>query len=65
MMPAMAQSRTKPRMTSPQIGEVDTVALSRFRTAPTSNLSPERPWSPQDSSATAAHLARRELVFLS
>ncbi|KAL5968534.1 SH3 and multiple ankyrin repeat domain protein 3, partial [Taenia solium] len=62
MLPAMVQSRLKARMTSPLIGGVDTMALSRFRTAPTSDLSPERPWSSQDSSATAAHLARREAM---
>ncbi|KAL5107688.1 SH3 and multiple ankyrin repeat domain protein 3 [Taenia crassiceps] len=62
MIPAMVQSRPKSRMTSPQIGEVDTMALSRFRTAPTPDLLPERPWSSQDSSATAAHLARREAL---
>ncbi|CDS39377.1 SH3 and multiple ankyrin repeat domains protein [Echinococcus multilocularis] len=61
LMPIKLQSRPKLRMASPQLGVVDTKALSQFRTAPTSNLSPERLWSSQDT-ATAAHLARRETV---
>lgn len=60
VMPAIPVRRPAYRMMSPTPGDYSTMALSRFRTAPAGTCSPERPWSSQDASANAAHLARRE-----
>lgn len=60
VMPAMPTRRPDYHTVSLMSGDSAAMALSRFRTASTVTRSPERPWSSQDTSSNAAHLARGE-----
>ncbi|KAM7542539.1 hypothetical protein Aperf_G00000003945 [Anoplocephala perfoliata] len=62
VMAEMPERRPDYRAMSHLPGDSTAVALSRFRTAPGPNRSPERPWSSQEVSSNAAHSARKETL---